>query len=296
MSALAPAGVETTAPTKPRVRRRLLPGAGFGEWFSFIFLGIIVAGAVFADWIPGLVRPNLLYANFSQPPDFTVSGILGTDALGRSILSRILHGARTSLTIAVCATAIALSCGIVLGMVAGYYRGIVERTVDLYSTALGVIPTIFLLLALISVLGSSVFTITIALGIFEMAAYARMVKAGVISQNERDYVLAARSMGARDLRILFREILPNTLPALLVVVPASMAQVIISEGGLSFLGYGIPAPAASWGSMIAGSTELIARFPLLIFGPILSIVLTVYSLNTIGDYLGRRMNSRERHL
>jgi peptide/nickel transport system permease protein len=137
---------------------------------------------------------------------------------------------------------------------------------------------------------------TVALGIMGIGSYARITKGAVISQNERDYVLAARSLGASDLRILVREILPNLVPTLTAVVPPLMAGLIVTEGSLSFLGYGIPAPAPSWGGMIAGSTDLLSRFPLLIFGPILAIVLTVFSLNTVGDVLARKLDVRERQL
>lgn len=136
----------------------------------------------------------------------------------------------------------------------------------------------------------------LALGVLDIGTYARIAKGGVISQNDRDYVLAARAMGATDVRLLIREILPNLVPALTAIVPPLMAGLIITEGSLSFLGYGIPAPAPSWGGMIASSTDLLSRFPLLIFGPIVTIVLTVYSLNTVGDYLARRLNNRQRGL
>ncbi|CAN5343355.1 hypothetical protein BH10PSE9_BH10PSE9_00400 [soil metagenome] len=273
-----------------------LPSGGPFEWFAFGFLALMIAGAVLADSIPGLAPPNVMYGDFSGAPTLTISGLLGTDALGRSILSRILHGARTSLTIAGAATAISLTVGMTLGMLAGFYRGFVERLVDLYANTLASLPPILLLLALIAATGTSVFTMTVALGILGIGTYARITKGGVISQNDRDYVLAARGLGADDTRLLLREILLNLLPTLAAVVPPLMAGLIVTEGSLSFLGYGIPPPAPSWGGMIAGSTDLMNRFPLLIFGPILAIVLTVYSLNTVGDYLARRINVRERQL
>jgi peptide/nickel transport system permease protein len=118
----------------------------------------------------------------------------------------------------------------------------------------------------------------------------------VIAQSEREYVLAARALGAKDRRILMLELLPNLLPMLTSVVPVLMAGLIVTEGSLSFLGYGIPPPTPSWGGMIARSTDLLSRFPLLIFGPILAIVLTVFSLNTVGDRLARRISLREGQL
>ncbi|MFC0410031.1 ABC transporter permease [Roseomonas elaeocarpi] len=278
----------------PRTARLRLPRTRPTELFSILFLLALVLAAALVEFIPGLERPNFPYGDFSQPPEWSLNGLLGTDALGRSILSRVLYGARTSLGIVAVATAIALSLGLLLGMLAGYHRGWVERAVDLYSNAMASLPPILVILALIAVVGNSVLTMMLALGILDIGTYARIAKGGVIAQNDRDYVLAARAMGAGDGRILLREILPNLVPALTAIVPPLMAGLIITEGSLSFLGYGIPAPAPSWGGMIAGSTDLLNRFPLLILGPVLAIVLTVYALNTAGDALARRLNSRER--
>jgi peptide/nickel transport system permease protein len=280
---------------KPVWRRRLPAGKLF-DGFAFVFLALLITATVTVDIIPGLVRPNFPYGDFSEMPSLTLNGLFGTDAIGRSIFSRVLYGARTSLTIAGSATLIALGIGLVLGMVAGYYRGLVERAVDLYANTLAALPPILVLLALVAATGPSVFTMTIALGIMGIGSYARITKGAVISQNERDYVLAARSLGASDARILLREILPNLVPTLTAVVPPLLAGIIVTEGSLSFLGYGIPSPAPSWGGMIAGSTDLLSRFPLLIFGPILAIVLTVFSLNTVGDVLAARLDVRERQL
>jgi peptide/nickel transport system permease protein len=280
----------------PRPVRARLPDVGPFEWFAVAFLTLLILTATFANLVPGLVAPSVQYGDFSQLPTFTMNGLLGTDALGRSILSRVVYGARTSLTIASVATVISLSVGLLLGMLAGFYRGLVERLVDLYANTLAALPPILVMLALIAATGTSVFTMTVALGCLGIGPYARIIKGGVISQNDRDYVLAARALGANDVRLVVREILPNLVPTLTAVVPPLMAGLIVTEGSLSFLGYGIPSPAPSWGGMIAGSTDLMNRFPLLIFGPILAIVLTVYSLNTVGDYLARRINVRDAQL
>ncbi|WP_293863908.1 ABC transporter permease [uncultured Alsobacter sp.] len=281
------------APATARLRWPRLKGF---EWFAFGFVALLIAAAVLVDVIPGLARPNFPYGDFSQPPEWSLNGLLGTDPLGRSILSRVLHGARTTLGIVAVATAIALAIGMTAGMLAGFYRGPVERAVDLYANTMASLPPILVILALIAVVGNSVLTMMLALGILDIGVYARIAKGGVIAQNDRDYVLAARAMGASDARILAREILPNLVPALTAIVPPLVAGLIITEGSLSFLGYGIPPPAPSWGGMIASSTDLLSRFPLLVVGPILAIVLTVYSLNTIGDSLARRLNDRNRNL
>lgn len=277
----------------PWVARFRLPGSRPFEWFAFAFIGILLLTALFVDFIPGLVKPNFPYGDFSQPPEWSLNGLFGTDGIGRSILSRMLHGARTTIIIVVVATMMSLTIGLILGMLAGYYRGPIERLVDLYANTMASLPPILVVLALVAAAGSSVPTMMLALGLLDIGTYARIAKGGVISQNDRDYVLAARAMGAGDRRLLLHELLPNLVPALTAILPPLMANLIITEGSLSFLGYGIPAPAPSWGGMIASSTDLMSRFPLLIVGPVLTIVLTVYSLNTIGDYLARRINVRD---
>lgn len=271
-----------------------LPGGSLFDGLAAGFLVLLVLIALFVDFIPGLVSPRLPFGDFSQPPEWSLNGLLGTDDIGRSILSRVLYGARTSMMIVAVSTTIAVVAGLLLGMLGGYYRGIFERAVDLFANALAAMPSTLVVLAFVAVTGPSIVTIIVVLGIFDIGTYARVAKAGVISQSNRDYVLAARAMGASDGRILLREILPNLIPALTAVMPTLMAGLIITEGSLSFLGYGIPAPAPSWGGMIASSTDLLSRFPLLILGPVLAVVLTVYAFNTIGDYLAQRLNSRER--
>ncbi|MVA54722.1 ABC transporter permease [Agrobacterium vitis] len=278
----------------PWSARLRLPGASPFELIALGFLILLVLIAIFVDFIPGLVSPKFPYGDFSQPPEWSLNGLLGTDDIGRSILSRVLYGARASLMIVGVATCISVSAGLLLGMVAGFYRGIFERMVDLYANTMSALPSILVVLAFVTATGPSVLTIMLTLGILDIGTYARVAKAGVISQSNRDYVLAARAMGARDSRILLKEILPNLVPALTAVMPTLMAGLIITEGSLSFLGYGIPAPAPSWGGMIASSTDLLSRFPLLILGPVMAIVLTVYALNTVGDYFAQRLNSRER--
>lgn len=283
---------ETLNAAMPKTARFRMPSGHPMEWFAFVFLAVLIISSVFVEFIPGLVRASFPYGDFSQGPEWSLNGLFGTDALGRSILSRVLYGARTTLAIVSVATLISLVIGMILGMLAGFYRGPVERIVDLYANSMASLPPILVILALISVTGNSVFTMMLALGLLDIGTYARIAKGGVIAQNDRDYVLAARAMGASDMRLLLREILPNLVPALTAIVPPLMAGLIITEGSLSFLGYGIPAPAPSWGGMIASSTDLLSRFPLLIFGPIVAIVLTVYSLNTVGDCLARRKIGR----
>lgn len=278
---------------RPMDRRR---ASGPTVMFAVVYLAVLVLLAVFADLIPGLAAPDRPWGDFHEPPSLSPNGLLGTDTLGRSTISRAIYGARVSLTIAVASSVISLTIGIAIGLVAGFYRGKAERLVDLYANSIAAMPPLLLVLALVAATGASVGTITVALGFMMSGMYARVTKGAVISHAGRDYVLAARALGASDARILVREILPNLVPTLTAVVPPTMAILIIVEGSLSFLGYGIPAPAPSWGGMIANAADVMQLFPYLLLGPILAIVLTVYSLNALGDFLSARINVREGQL
>ena len=276
------------------MERRLAMGPNV--MFAVGFLVLLVLLAVFADVIPGLASPDRAWGDFHQPPDLSLNGLLGTDTLGRSIMARVIFGARISLTIAVVSSVISLAIGVTLGMVAGFYRGKTERLADLYANSIASMPPLLLTLALVAATGASVANLTIVLGFMMSGMYARVTKGAVISHAGRDYVLAARALGASDVRLLAHEILPNLVPILTAVVPPTMAILIVVEGSLSFLGYGIPAPAPSWGGMIASASDVMQLFPYLLLGPILAIVLTVYSLNTVGDYLAARLDVREGQL
>ncbi len=265
-------------------------------YFAFGFMALIILLALTADLIPGLAGPTEGYGDFHEFPELSMNGLLGTDTLGRSIFSRAIYGARISLTIAFVANGIAMLVGMTLGMVAGYYRAFTERGVDLYANAIASMPPLLLVLALIAATGASLLTMTLALGFLMSGMYARVTKGAVISHATREYVLAARALGASDVRILTREILPNLVPMLAAVVPPTMAILIIVEGSLSFLGYGIPLPTPSWGGMLANARDVMQLFPYLLVGPMLAIMLTVYALNTLGDYLAERLDVREGQL
>ena len=290
--------------TPPRVggpfgwlhRRRRRVGRAGRVFFviGVAWITILVLAAVFADLIPGLPEYSEKIASFAQGPDFSsLGGILGTDSVGRSNLARIIYGARISLTIAVVSTLIGLVVGLVIGMLAGYYRGFWEGVGTIVANSLSALPPLILLLALVAAVGASLWGITVSLGILIADLYIRVTKGAVLSNAQREYVLAARSLGATDARILLREILPNLIPTLAAVIPISMAVLVVVEGSLSFLGYGIPAPNPSWGGMIAAGADVIRRFPVVIVAPVVTLFLTVFSFNAIGDYLGSRTDRRE---
>lgn len=278
----------------PRLRPRRPRKVGHGMLrFALIWLALLILAAVFADFIPGLPSYEEKIGTFAQPPDLTVGGLLGTDGVGRSNLARIIYGARVSLTIAIVSTLIGLTIGVVIGMIGGYYRKGAETVANILANTLSALPPLLLLLALVSAIGASLFGITIALGVVIADLYIRVTKGAVIASANREYVLAARALGAGDLRIMVKEILPNLVPVLGAIIPMAMAIMIVVEGSLSFLGYGIPAPTPSWGGMIAAGADIMRQFPLVIFWPVVTLFLTVLSFNTVGDYLSSRTDVRE---
>lgn len=275
---------------RPRERGRIL------FWVCVVWIAALVVLAVFADQIPGLPDPAEKIGRFAQNPDLSMGGLLGTDSVGRSNLARIVYGARVSLVIAVFATLIGLVIGLVLGVLGGYYRGFAEAVTNVVANALSAIPPLLLLLALVSAIGASLTGLTIALGVAMAVTYIRVAKGAVITNANREYVLAARALGASDLRIMTREILPNLVPVLGAIVPMTMATTIVVEGSLSFLGYGIPAPTPSWGGMIASASDIMRQFPLVILGPVVTLFFTVFAFNTIGNRLGGSTDLREAQL
>jgi peptide/nickel transport system permease protein len=287
----------TSLPLVPRLKPRRPRKANRGAlWFAVAWLTVLVLAAVFADVIPGLPAYDEKIGAFAQPPELSIGGLLGTDGIGRSNLSRIIYGARISLTIAVVSTLIGLVIGLVVGMIGGYYRGAWEATANVIANTLSALPPLLLLLALVSAIGASLFGITIALGVVIADLYIRVTKGAVIGNTNREYVLAARALGAGDFRIMTREILPNLVPVLGSIIPMAMAIMIVVEGSLSFLGYGIPAPTPSWGGMIAAGADIMRQFPLVILWPVVTLFLTVFSFNTIGDHLASRTDVREAKL
>lgn len=265
-------------------------------WGSVVWLGILIAAALLANHIPGLPGPAEKIGSFAQSPDLSIAGLLGTDSVGRSNLARIIFGARISLVIAIFATGIGLLIGLVLGMFGGYYRGAAEALTNVVANTLSAVPPLLLLLALVSAIGASLFGITIALGVAMANTYIRVAKGAVIANVNREYVLAARALGASDWRIVVREILPNLISVLGAIIPMTMATTIVVEGSLSFLGYGIPSPTPSWGGMIAAGSDILRQHPVVILGPVLTLFLTVYAFNTVGNYFANRTDAREAQL
>jgi ABC-type dipeptide/oligopeptide/nickel transport system permease subunit len=219
---------------------------------------------------------------------------LGTDAVGRDILTRIIYGARTTLLISITAIGIAAFIGMSLGLTAGYFGGWVHMVIMRLIDALMAFPMILLALVIAALLGGGATNIIIALGVSLMPGYARLMCAQVMSVKEKEYVTSVHSLGAGNLRVMLRHIVPNCFPPLIVLITMMLGATILAEAGLSFLGIGIEPPAAAWGSMVSDGREYLLEHPLLSFAPGAAIMLVVFAFNMIGDGLRDALDPRLR--
>jgi peptide/nickel transport system permease protein len=224
-----------------------------------------------------------------EPPSWAANGetryILGSDGFGRDVLSRILFGARVSLTVAGAGIALSGLLGTVLGLVAGYYEGAVGTVIMRLADAQLAFPPILLAVVVVAVLGTSFVNLILVLAISAWVTYARVVYGQVLSIKNTEYVLAARSIGASDYRIMSTHILRNSFGALIVLATLQVGRMILFEAALSFLGMGVPVPAPSWGSMLSEGRNVLAVAPWLATFPGLAIVITVLGINLLGDGL-----------
>jgi peptide/nickel transport system permease protein len=220
---------------------------------------------------------------------------LGTDELGRDILSRVIYGARLSLTVAVSVVSISLSLGIVLGGIAGYYGRWIDIAINTFlMNAFMALPGILLAIAFVAFLGPGLLNLILALSIGGWVGYARLVRAQVLAVREREFVEAARALGASDLRIFLRHILPNILQPLTVQAAIGMAGAVLAEATLSFLGLGVPPPASSWGSMLNDARPFLFDAPHLVVFPAIAVMLCVLCFNFLGDALRDYLDPRTR--
>jgi ABC-type dipeptide/oligopeptide/nickel transport system permease subunit len=220
--------------------------------------------------------------------------LLGTDIEGRDTLCRLIYGARTALIVGFVTTLSAAVVGMILGLVAGYVGGILDTVVMRTMDALMGFPMILLALLIDAVLGSGIQNVIIALGVATLPGYARVMYGLTISLKENDYVLAERTIGSDRRRIMLFHILPNTLPTMIVLVTLQLGTVILAEAGLSFLGIGIRAPGAAWGSMVYDGYRFLLSNPLLSFAPGLAIMLVVFAFNMLGDGVRDALDPRLR--
>lgn len=211
--------------------------------------------------------------------------VLGTDQSGRDVLSRLIYGARISLTVGLVVQAVAVVIGTSLGLLSGFYGGWVDDVVSALTVILQAFPGLLFAIAVVAVLGPSLFNVFVALGLVGWPGICRLVRGETLALREREFVEAVRAVGAPERRILVRHILPNCLGPLVVLVTLGMAGAILSEASLSFLGLGAQPPTPSWGSMLASGRDRMADAPWLTFFPGLAIFVTILSLNMLGDGL-----------
>ena len=299
-----PAGALPVVPRESDFRRELRRAARVmvdARWpvFAVVFLFLTALAAIFGPLIAPFDpnRQNLvlrLADPMTTGPDGGVFW-LGSDALGRDVLTRLLYGARISLTVGIAAISVGGTIGIVAGLLAGYFGGWVDDVVMRLGDIQLAFPFILLAILFLVVLGSGVWNLVLVLGIGQWVTYARIVRADTLSLREKEFVEAARALGDSTPSIIFRTILPNILAPLTVIASFNVASVILSEAALSFLGLGVPPSVPTWGSMLAESRDtLVANKWWLAVFPGVAIMLTVLSFNILGDWLRDFLDPRLR--
>lgn len=267
----------------------------FGRKLAVVGLVLIVfliITAIFAPWLAPYPPNDINMAQSLAKP--SVEHWLGTDNLGRDVLSRIIYGARTSLIIAVGATAASVILGETLGLIAAQFGGIVFQIIMRIIDALMAVPMLLIALIMASLLGGGVKNVILALGVGMLSVHARMMCAQALSVKQNDYILAAKAMGIGDMRMMVRHIFPNAFPALMVVITVGLGAVILAEAGLSFLGVGVMPPYPAWGGMISDGYKYILSNPALSFSPGVAIMLVVFGFNMMGDGLRDALDPRLR--
>jgi len=282
------AGIETQAGLR---RRPGLPGAllnfcrskPLGAASALILIGLVLV-AILAPWLAPYNPDQVAVApKFGGPGEGTV---LGTDQLGRDVLSRLIHGARISMYVGLLSVGIGITAGTLLGVISAYLGGMVDLVVQRLVDALMGFPPIILALGLMAALGAGRNNVVIALVVILLPGAARVIRSQVLSIKELDYMVAARAIGAGQVRIMLRHILPNVMASFIVLSTITLGYAIVVEAALSFLGVGIPPDVASWGGMLTlGSTKYIHTQPWLVVFPGAAICLVVFSVNFLGDAL-----------
>jgi len=260
-------------------------------WMAVGWLVLVFAVAALASLLPLPSPTDMDMLERRAPP--SAAHWLGTDGLGRDELSRLIYGAQISLVVGVCAPIIGLVIGGTLGMLAGYFRGRFETLVVGSMDVLLAFPPLILVLAIIAFLGQSVLNLTVILGVLGIPAFMRVARATTLTLSRREFVIAAQALGATHARILLRELLPNVLLPLLAFFLLGVAVTIVVEGSLSFLGFGVPPPISSWGSMIGEGRESLEVAARLAFLPAAAMFLTVLSFNLVGDTLRALTDPRQ---
>jgi peptide/nickel transport system permease protein len=260
--------------------------------FGFVVIFLLVFGAIFASFIAPY-DPNLpsLKENLQHP---SLSHWLGTDNLGRDVVSRLIFGTRVSLMVGFVSVGVATVFGMTLGLLAGYFGKWLDAILMRVIDGLMMIPPIILALVFAAVLGGGLKNVMIAMGIAITPSYCRLMRGQVLAIKQSDYILMARAVGSNDARIMARHILPNCLPPLLVLITLNLGGAILAEAALSFLGVGVTPPTPAWGNMVYDGQKYVFNYPFLSFAPGVCIMLVVLAFNMIGDGLRDALDPRLR--
>jgi peptide/nickel transport system permease protein len=258
-----------------------------------VLVVMFVILALFAPWISPQDPAHIdLPARLSPPSS---AHWCGTDELGRDILSRLIYGSRISMMVGSCVVAASLSMGLLIGSLAGYYGGRLDRFINIIvMNAFLSFPGILLAIAFVAFRGPGIFNLVLALSLGGWVGYARLVRAQVLAAREKEYVEAVRALGASDLRVIARHILPNIIQPVIVQAAIGMAGAILAEATMSFLGLGVPPPTSSWGTMLNDGRAHLFDAPHLVLFPAAAVMVAVLSFNFIGDALRDYLDPRSR--
>ena len=290
------AAVESGPPARPLREFWSYFSANHGAVAGLIVIIILFLLAAFADFVaphsPILTNNTV----FLKPPFWQAGGSfvypLGTDAIGRDMLSRLIHGARLSLVIGIAVVALSVVAGTILGLIAGYFRGVTEiaimRTMDIILT----LPSLLLAIVIVAILGPGLMNAMLAVAFVLLPHYVRIARAAVVTEKAKDYVTAARVTGAGPIRLMFKEILPNCLAPLIVQATLGISTAILDAAALGFLGLGAQPPLPEWGTMLADAREFVLRAWWVVTFPGLMILITVLAFNLLGDGLRDALDPR----
>jgi peptide/nickel transport system permease protein len=259
-------------------------------FWGFVIIASVLAFALLAPLLSPYDPDAIDVKSILLPP--SAAHLMGTDSLGRDVFSRMLYGARISLLVGFVAVGIATVIGVILGAISGYYRGWVDVLIMRLVDVMLSIPTFFLILAVIAFLTPSIWNIMIVIGLTSWMGVTRLVRAEFLSLREREFVLASATLGARDHRLIFRHLLPNSLTPVIVSFVLGVASAVLVESGLSFLGLGVQPPQASWGNILTEGKEYIQFAWWLSFFPGMAILLTVLGYNLLGEGLRDALDPR----
>ncbi len=261
--------------------KKALKNKGVAVGGSIVLFFVVLA--IFAPIIAPYSPTDADLMRSLEPPQKKY--LFGTDVQGRDILSRIIFGSRISLSVGIVVQAISLTIGITLGLLSGFYGGIIDDIISSIMNIMFSFPSLLFAIAIMAVLGPSLYNIFLALGIISWPTVARLVRGETLSLKKRDFVEASRALGVHNISIIFKHILPNCLGPIIVVATLGIADAILTEATLSFLGLGIQPPTPSWGSMLSRGREYIWSAPHLVIFPGLAILITVLGFNLLGDGL-----------